>query len=170
MSIPPLARILAPLLAASLAASAIASTSLAAQNAPGDVMAVVKRLFDGMRAGDSGMVRSVFHPKTRMISASSTPGGETRLNIESSVDDFVKAVGTPHPEKWDERIWNEKVQIDGPLASVWVDYGFFLGARFSHCGIDHFLLVKSGAGAGVWSIVELADTRKQEGCDVAKTK
>ena len=48
----------------------------------------------------------------------------------------------PKEEIWDEPIWNEKVQIDGQLASVWVDYAFFLGDRFLHCGGDAFHLAK----------------------------
>jgi hypothetical protein len=45
---------------------------------------------------------------------------------------------------------------------VWVDYALYIGERFSHCGIDHFLLVKNEAGE--WKILELADTRRTEGC------
>jgi hypothetical protein len=44
---------------------------------------------------------------------------------------------------------------------VWADYKFFRGATLSHCGVDHFLLVKEG---GSWKIIELADTRRREGC------
>ena len=124
-------------------------------------MAVVQRLFDGMRAGDSAMVRSVFHQDLRMISVGSRNGTPT-ARIETSADDFVKAVGTPHAESWDERTSNEQVHIDGTLASVWADYTFHAGAKFSHCGIDHFLLLKDAAGA--WSIVELSDTRRTVGC------
>ena len=131
-----------------------------AQDAKADVMAVVKRLFDGMRAGDSAMVRSVFHSNVRLITVG-TRDGRTDVRIESSADDFAKAVGTPHAEQWDERISNEKVAIDGPLASVWTDYSFHLGGKFSHCGIDHFLLVKE---TDAWKVIELADTRRKEGC------
>ena len=31
------------------------------------IAAVVETLFDGMRAGDSTLVRSVFHPEVRMV-------------------------------------------------------------------------------------------------------
>lgn len=134
---------------------------LHAQDAKGEVMAVVKRLFDGMRAGDSAMVRSVFHPQVRMLS-SSMREGKPVLNVQSGTDAFVKAIGTPHAQVWDERIWNEKVEIDGALASVWTDYAFYRGEAFSHCGIDHFLLARNEAGE--WKIIELADTRRQEGC------
>lgn len=142
-----------------------APATVAAQDARGEVMAVVKRLFDGMRAGDSAMVRSVFHPQVRMLTAA-TRQGKPVLDIETGADGFVKAVGAPKAQAWDERIWNEKVQVDGALASVWVDYAFYLGEKFSHCGIDHFLLSRSEAGE--WKIVELADTRRQEGCEARK--
>jgi len=138
-----------------------APLSLEAQDAKSEVMGVVKRLFDGMRAGDSTMVRSVFHPQVRMITAL-VREGKPMVRIETSVDGFVQAVGTPRPQPLDERIWGEKVEIDGPLASVWVDYALYIGERFSHCGIDHFLLVKNEAGD--WKILEIADTRRTEGC------
>lgn len=139
----------------------VAPVAVAAQDAKSEAMAVVKRLFDGMRAGDSTMIRSVFHPQARMISAS-VREGKPVVRIDPSVDGFVKAVGTPRPQVLDERIWGEKVEIDGPLASVWVDYALYVGERFSHCGIDHFLLVKNDAGE--WKIIEIADTRRTEGC------
>lgn len=134
----------------------------ATPNPKPEIMAVVQRLFDGMRAGDSAMVRSVFHPQVRMMSVGKAKEGNVRLNVETSADGFVKAVGTPHPQRWDERFTNERVEIDGPLASVWVDYTFHLGDKLSHCGIDHFLLVQGDDGK--WSILSLADTRRTMGC------
>ena len=144
-----------------LAVSLGAPVTAHAQDGKADVLAVVKRLFDGMRAGDSAMVRSVFHAQVRMLTATVRDGAPS-LRIESGADGFVKAVGTPHPQPWDEKTYNEKVEIDGPLASVWTEYTFHLGPTFSHCGVDHFLLAKDAAGA--WKIVELADTRQMEGC------
>jgi hypothetical protein len=139
----------------------VAPLAIEAQDPKAEVLSVVKRLFDGMRAGDSTMIRSVFHPQARMISAS-VREGKPMARVDASVDGFVKAVGTPRPQVLDERIWGEKVEIDGPLASVWVDYALYVGERFSHCGIDHFLLVKSEAGE--WKVIEIADTRRTEGC------
>jgi hypothetical protein len=154
--------------AALLVLSAAAATPLAAQSATSTqdsqaaVMAVVRRLFDGMRAGDSSMVRSVFDPRVRMITVA-TRNGRVVTSVETSADNFAKAVGTPHAEVWDERIRNERVAVDGSLASVWVDYAFFRGTTFSHCGVDHFLLTRDDAGA--WTILELADTRRTTGCE-----
>ena len=123
------------------------------------VLRVVRRLFDGMRAGDSAVVRAQFHPNALLWSAMSRNGvAEARFD---SLDVFVRAVGTPHQEVWDERTSNEVVHIDGPLASVWMDYSFYAGSRFSHCGVDAFQLARSGTG---WKIVALADTRRRDPC------
>lgn len=147
-------------LPATVRAQAGASGSSSADRAA--VMAVVQKLFDGMRAGDSSMVRSVFAPNVRMITVAPRQG-VMQASVTNGADSFAKAVGTPHAEVWDERIANEKVEIDGALASVWVDYAFFRGTTFSHCGVDHFLLTKDSAG--VWTILELADTRRTSGCE-----
>ncbi len=123
------------------------------------VLAVVKRLFDGMRAGDSAMVRSTFHPKA-LLSTALLRQGNAVVETES-IEGFITAVGTPHAEVWDERTRNEQVLLDGTLASVWVEYSFYAGTRFSHCGVDAFQLAREGAD---WKIVALADTRRRTGC------
>jgi hypothetical protein len=129
-----------------------------AQGEEADILAVVRGLFDGMRRADSAAVRPMFHPQARLISVTVRPDTAV-LAVEPSVDGFVRAVGRPRTDVWDERISNEKVAIDGPLASVWVDYEFYRGPTRTHCGVDHFLLVKESVS---WRIVELADTRR--GC------
>lgn len=127
-------------------------------------MEVVTTLLDGMRAGDSATVRRVFNARARMISVSFSPlDGAARVSVQNGVDAFVQAVGGPRAEVWDERIANEKVEIDGAVASVWVDYAFFRGTTFSHCGIDHFLLTRRDDGR--WTILELTDTRRTTGCE-----
>lgn len=109
-----------------------------AQSAEREVLAVVQRLFDGMRARDTA--------------ARWTP---------DSPDAWLAGVARPRAAILDERISNPVVHVDGPLASVWVDYSFYLGEQFLHCGVDSFHLVKGTAG---WSIIDLADTRRTEGC------
>ncbi len=142
------------------AAAALASTVHAqAADERAAVLGVVHRLFAGMRAGDSAVVRSVFHPKAQLATAIVRQGNAI-VEIDT-LDSFIRAVGTPHDEVWDERLSNTAVQVDGTLASVWTDYSFYLGNKFSHCGVDAFQLAKSG---GDWRIVALADTRRRQGC------
>jgi hypothetical protein len=133
-----------------------------AQDPPGDeaaVLGVVKRLFDGMRTGDSAAVRATFH-RQALLATTATKQGAATVRIDT-VDAFVRAVGTPHPEVWDERIRKPRVELDGPLASVWVEYSFYLGNKFLHCGIDAFQIARDG---DAWRIVALMDTRRKDGC------
>ena len=126
-----------------------------------DVMAVVEKLFDGMRSGDSAQVRSVFAPGALLGSVETKDGVSSLKKDADAVDGFVKAVGTPHQAMWDERTANPKVHVDGDLAMVWVDYTFYLGDRKSHCGVDAFQFVKGAEG---WKVVTLVDTRRRENC------
>jgi hypothetical protein len=135
-------------------------SALAAQAAEAEVRAVIRRLFDGMRAGDSAMVRSVFDPNARLVSAE-VRNGQPSMRV-TPADAFVAAVGRPHDAVWDERIWDTDIRIDGNLASVWTQYAFYTGERFSHCGVDAFHLVRQ---AGGWKIVDLANTRRTDGCE-----
>lgn len=143
-----------------LLVSCLPLVHLAAQSPEREVRAVVQRLFDGMRAGDSAAVRSVFDSTARFRSAIVRDGNPVLQT--ATVDGFVRAIGTPHDSIWDERIWDVEVRVDGNLASVWTKYAFYVGPRFSHCGVDHFLLFQRPDG---WKIIHLADTRRREGCE-----
>ncbi|MEO1263414.1 MAG: nuclear transport factor 2 family protein [Bacteroidota bacterium] len=137
---------------------------LMAQNNPEEqaIRATIDQLFDGMRAGDSTMVRSTFHTSARLQSAFYDKEGQSVLKM-GSIDRFVGAVGTPHDDVWDEKIWSFKVHIDGNLATTWTDYTFFLGEKMSHCGVNAFHLFKSEEG---WKITQITDTRRKENCQV----
>lgn len=125
------------------------------------VTAVIQKLFAGMEKGDSAMVHAAFAHDVTMATALRDKNNQPVLRRESSIADFLKAVGTPHKEVWYEEIWNIKVQIDGDFAQAWCDYAFYRDHTFSHCGIDAFQLHK---GAGGWKIFHLADTRRKEPC------
>ncbi|NNG16668.1 MAG: hypothetical protein HKM89_09315 [Gemmatimonadales bacterium] len=132
-----------------------------AQSAEADVMAVITRLFDGMRAGDSAMVRSTFAPDVRLMSAFERDGVPTLTRRTGALDRFVTAVGTPHDEIWDEHIWGTEIRIDDRLATVWTNFAFHLGTNLSHCGVNAFQLFHGTEG---WKIINLVDTRRTEGC------
>ena len=124
-----------------------------------EVMEVINQLFDGMRKGDSAMVSAVFDKNVRLATI------DTRDNVprfrEGSLRRFLNAVGTPHENVWDEKIWDPIVEIDGNMATVWVNYAFYVGDQFSHCGVNAFQLFKSATG---WKIVNLTDTRRKDNC------
>lgn len=122
------------------------------------VLEVVERLFEGMRAGDSALVRSTFHPEARLISTGAREGEAFVRAVPA--DRFVEAVGEATGE-WEEPIWDTEVRVEEGLATVWTKYAFYLDGEFSHCGVDAFILGRTADG---WKIVSLADTRRQEGC------
>lgn len=125
------------------------------------VREVINRLFKGMEQGDSAKVHSAFADEVTMATVLRDKNNEPVLRKESSITAFLKAVGTPHPDVWYEEIWNLKVQVDGDFAQAWCDYAFYVGNKFSHCGVDAFHLHKGKEG---WKIFHLADTRRKENC------
>ncbi|UYZ59992.1 nuclear transport factor 2 family protein [Hymenobacter latericus] len=123
------------------------------------VKQTIDTFFEGMRKGDSAMVRSTLAP-TVVMQTISTRGDSPQVRTENPAE-FLKAVGTPHPEVWDERISYERVLIDAGLASVWTPYQFYAGNKFSHCGYNSFQLVRMAQG---WKIAYVIDTRRKDKC------
>jgi hypothetical protein len=120
----------------------------------------INNLFIGMKSGDSTIARLAFADDCIMQTISMKTG--QAVVKTASVSEFIKFIGTPHKEKFDERIVFTKLLIDGPLAMVWTDYKFYLDDKLIHCGVNSFQLVKGEAG---WKIVYLIDTRRKEGCE-----
>ncbi len=134
-----------------------------AQQASADeaaVLATVQRLFDGMRANDGEMVRSVFAEGAVLISTEGS-AGEPSTRV-APVTGFIDAVASATAE-WDEPFWDPVVQVQDHLATVWTKYAFYLGGEFTHCGVDALILTRSDDG---WKIAALADTREHEHCEL----
>ena len=127
------------------------------------VMKPVDDLFLGMKKGDSALVHSAFTKQVTFISIGRDKAGKPKMDIDK-LQDFLVAVGSPHTETWNELIWDTEIRIDGDFAQVYAKFGFFLGTKFSHCGIDAFHLFRGEDGK--WKIFNLSDTRQREGCMV----
>lgn len=137
------------------------TTSVFAQSTDEEAIeAVVTTLFDGMRAGDSTMVASTFLNDAVMQTVQLNREGEVVRSV-GSLSGFKNAVGTPHPDVWDEQITSVDIRIDGNLASVWTPYKFFVGDQFSHCGVNSFQMVKLN---NEWKITYIIDTRRRDNC------
>ncbi|MGE0561221.1 MAG: nuclear transport factor 2 family protein [Flavobacteriales bacterium] len=119
----------------------------------------ISQLFEGMKTGDSNLVRDAFHPDVKMQTVVNTKTGETKLRDEK-LQDFLIAVGTPHEGVWNEKITKTHIQIDAQMAHVWTDYEFYLDDKFIHCGVNSFQLVKLN---NFWKIIYLIDTRRVKG-------
>lgn len=149
------------------ALAALAFTMLALEAAPVGAQSaehdrayqVVVDLFDAMRTRDTSAMRAAFVPNASMQSL-------TAEGVKfDSMEGWLTSVGRARPGLvLDERLANPVVNIDGDLAAIWVDYWFFAGERFSHCGVDSFQLVRQG---DAWRIFSVVDTRRTEGCPPA---
>ncbi|MGH7560733.1 MAG: nuclear transport factor 2 family protein [Gemmatimonadales bacterium] len=133
---------------------------LQAQRAEDEVLAVVKAVFDGMRAKDTAKMRALFHPGAKLMSAGTTREGAPRVSVDS-LSSWLRAVAGGPAEVLDERLHDTEVRVDGNLAMVWTGYEFYVGTRHNHCGVDLFVLAKTAEG---WKITDVADTRRREGC------
>jgi len=147
-----------------LAATLLCAAPLAAQNRTPDeqaVLDVVVRLFDAMRTRDTTFMRAAMDPNARLTSSAVRQGQQV---LESStINDWIMGVArAPDSLVLIERTWNHEVRIDDGLATVWTPYAFYIGPRFSHCGVDSFQLVKSGTA---WKIVAVSDTRRRDRCN-----
>lgn len=131
-----------------------------AQGQEAAIRATVDRLFDGMRSGDSTALRSVFAPQSVLTSISFN-AQDSVITLQGKTEEFIAAVAKPHPEKWDERIYEVKMMVDGPMAMVWAPYKFYLGEKFSHCGVNMFTMIKTRQG---WKISAITDTRRKTDC------
>ncbi len=121
----------------------------------------INLLFDGMRNSDTSAIRKAFADKSIMETISPTKDGKFIVST-GSVDAFIKSIGNPHPYKYDERIEYSKLSIDENLASVWTNYKFYVGEKFSHCGVNSFQLFKGDDG---WKIIYIIDTRRKINCN-----
>lgn len=127
------------------------------------VKEVIEKVFVSMAKGDSAALHSIFSSGATMVSVYRDKNNEPVLKRDPSIDPFLKAIGTPHPEPYHEEVWNLKISIDGDLAQAWCDYALYVGNKFSHCGVDAFHLHKDKYG---WKIFHLADTRRKTGCEI----
>lgn len=127
------------------------------------VRAVLDTLFDAMRAGDAAAVRRAFLPGARLQSI--TLQGDSAAVQTRSAAEFARAVGQPREATWDERVWDVEVRVDGPMATAWAPYVFYLGGERSHCGVNAIHLLRR---SGAWRIQQITYTRRSS-CNVPQT-
>ena len=139
----------------------IISTNVFAQSDEEAIKRTINTLFDGMRKTDTSLIRDAFTDAPFLQTVLKNKEGKTVLLTEP-LDSFMASIAKPRKEILDERIVLEVIKIDGELASVWTPYKFYVGEKFSHCGVDSFQLVKIN---GKWKIQYLVDTRRRQGCE-----
>lgn len=126
-----------------------------------DAHKVVNIFFEGFHKGDTLLMKSVMAKEMIMQTAYTDKKGQHKLNSDDPNGFLSTIANRPADQKWDERLLDYKVEIDGNLAHVWTPYEFWFNETFLHCGANSFTLAKFDEG---WKIIHLIDSRRKEGC------
>jgi len=107
------------------------------------IKAVLLKTFSAMKAVDTVALKSCFTTNALLNVSQIRPEGT--IVREVPISKFVQSVLSRKPGDMDERVlsWGP-ILIDHEIATAWVPYEFYLNGKFSHKGVDVFLLVKTG--------------------------
>jgi hypothetical protein len=125
----------------------------------GQVMAPINALFDGLARRDSAAILAAMRADGSATAASEKADG-TRNVHRMTAAEFAAAI-KPGPERYQERISDPAIEIDGDIAMVWAPYTFLVDGKVHHCGIDHFDLVRDG---GKWQVLNITWSSRTTGC------
>jgi hypothetical protein len=132
---------------------------LQAQNSPAEkeVYAVVEKFFAGFNAKDTTVMRSTLFGDVKLFTTGTNQQGQV-VAREEPASGLMTSIANA-PVKLFEKIFEPVIEVEDGLANVWVRYEFYADDKYSHCGIDSFMLVKTADG---WKIAALADTRRKQ--------
>jgi len=138
-------------------------TALAPQDADTSaVMVPVNALFAGIAARDAAAIAATELPDGGgAVAVIEGPQGATVAHMSWAE---LNAHFKPGPERYEERLYDPAIDVDGDVALVWGFYRFSVDGKLRHCGTDHFSLVRR---AGVWKIASLTWSQRTTGCDRA---
>jgi len=110
----------------------------------------IDTFFEGFHKGDTLVMRSVLGENVIMQTAYRNKEGKSVL-VTSKPNAILNAISKrPEDQKWDERLLDYNIQIDGNMANVWTTYEFWFNNTFHHCGVNSFQLFKS---ENKWKII-----------------
>lgn len=125
-----------------------------------EVTAPVDAVFNALAARSAAGLEAHFEPSAQLTVVEQSADGTSRV-IHLSWREFAGGL-EPGPEKLEELMVDPTVAVDGDMAMVWGRYAFRIDGRLSHCGIDHFNLVRRD---GVWRISSLTWTQRTTDCE-----
>ncbi|GAA4270407.1 nuclear transport factor 2 family protein [Hyunsoonleella aestuarii] len=126
------------------------------------VKAAVDTFFEGFHKGDTALMKTVMMDKILMQTAYKSKEGKDVLITDEPTKLIEAIANRPDNQKWDERLLDYSIQIDGNMANAWTPYEFWFNDNFSHCGVNSFQLFKDG---DQWKIIYLIDTRRKSSCN-----
>ena len=141
------------------------STLFAQTEETTNVKAAIDTFFEGFHKGDTTMMKSVMMGKFTTQTAFKNKEGKDVLRTDDSSKLIAAIANRPADQKWDERLKDYIIKVDGNMANAWTPYEFWFNGNFSHCGVNSFQLFHDN---GQWKIIYLIDTRQRTGCNEQK--
>ena len=113
-------------------------------------LAVVDRLFEGMKAKNAEQIMSVFSTDAQLVAIDKPRDGKGPSTTRIFTGDaFAKMIAGAKGGDFVEKMHSPTVWSSGDLAVVTGRYTFHVGDKFSHCGTNTFNLVRTDSG---WKI------------------
>ena len=120
------------------------------------VLAPINAVFAGMKAKDGAAILANSRADGRLTGVSNA-GAKS-----SSWAEFAAQFKPGEGPAIEERLVGAPaIEIDGDIAMVWSSYVFLVDGKLSHCGIDHFDLVREG---GRWKVLNITWSRRTTNC------
>ncbi|MGB5820770.1 MAG: nuclear transport factor 2 family protein [Saonia sp.] len=121
---------------------------------------VIKTFYDGFNAKDSIKMQKMLS-KDFLYQDVDEVYGKKVVKTED-ISTVIKTIASiPNTTQFRQELGALKVNVDGQIANVWVDYKFYLYDAYYHCGVSSFQLVKEDGG---WKIISLLDHHSKEAC------
>ncbi len=122
-----------------------------------EIQLTIEKFFNAFHQRDSIALKKVCTENLVLHSVSESEKG-TKFSVEKA-SNFYRSIATiPLSMKFEEKILNFNVQIDGAMAHVWAPYEFYVNDKLSHSGVNSFQLYKEKDG---WRVVYILDTRRK---------
>jgi hypothetical protein len=133
------------------------------ENDQDSVKKIINVFFEGLNKGDTGIMKKSIAEGIALQTIAVNRKGEAAIRNDVIAEFFTQvAVRPPEIKSMEEKITFGTILIDGPMASVWTPYNFFVNGQLYHCGVNSFQLVKTVQG---WRIAHIIDTRRRKGCE-----
>ena len=127
------------------------------------VMAPINAMFASLAARDATAILAQVRPEGGATVAREGADGARSVKHMNWAD-FAAGI-KPGPERYEERLTDPAIEVDGDIAMVWSPYVFSMDGKPDHCGTDHFDLVREG---GAWKVLNVTWSQRTTGCGAEK--
>jgi hypothetical protein len=127
------------------------------------VMAPLDAWFAGVDAGDADRVAAQLRLEGgggATVAAVGADGGRAVRHL--GWPQFLAGVGPRGARHHEQFTGTPAVEIDGDIAMVWGDVRRTIDGKVASCGVNHFDLIREGAG---WKVQNITFSQRLTGCD-----